>query len=129
MSREQSDHALVEQFERELQRALAIEPSPDFAHRVRRRIGQTSVNPLAGRVRWLVPLAAAAACAVAIGIGWQVAKDSPDHLPSAASTRIGHDVVLNPASPRTRPQTRIALARPPVRAAVMTARHDRARRA
>ena len=105
MSREQSDHALVEQFERELQRALAIEPSPDFAQRVRRRIGQTSVNPLAGRVRWLVPLAAAAACAAAIGIRWQVPKYLPDPLPSAHSTRIGQDVVLHTAPPRTPAQT------------------------
>lgn len=122
MSRDQSDRALIEEIEQELQRALAIEPSPDFGQRVRRQIVQTSVNPLAGRIRWLVPLAAAVACTVAIGIGWRAPEDS-DPPPAAASTRLVRDVVLHAPPTRVPADTRRPLAPQLVRAAVVAEGH------
>ena len=63
MSREQFDQSLVEDFERELRDALAIEPSPDFARQVRARIDARLQPP----VWWRFALPIAATCVLAVG--------------------------------------------------------------
>jgi hypothetical protein len=72
MSREPFDQALVDEFERELRDALAIEPSPDFARQVRARIASRRPS----RMRWTVGFAAAAVCLLAVGFGmWMRSED------------------------------------------------------
>ena len=63
MSREQFDQRLIEECERELRDALAIEPSPDFARQVRARI---AARP-APVVWWRFALPIAATCVMAVG--------------------------------------------------------------
>ena len=89
MSREPFDQALVDQFERELRDALAIEPSPDFARQVRARIAARRPS----RIRWTVGLAAAAVCVVAVGLGVWVRP--ADVRPGPTQNARHRDVHLN----------------------------------
>jgi hypothetical protein len=64
MSRERFDDTLVRELERELREALTIEPSHDFAHKVRLRI---AARP-APAVWWKFALPIAATCMLAVGL-------------------------------------------------------------
>jgi len=89
MSREPFDQALVDEFERELRDALAIEPSTDFARQVRARIASRRPS----RIRWTVGFAAAAVCVLALGLGIWVR--SADVRPDAPQNARHRDVHLN----------------------------------
>jgi hypothetical protein len=90
MSREQFDEALVDAFERELRDALAIEPSADFAQKVRARIAARR----APVVWWRVALPVAAMCVFAIGLGlWSRSTD--EEKVSTSVRRAGLDVQLH----------------------------------
>jgi hypothetical protein len=103
MSRERFNEAVVEELERDLRDALAIEPSPDFARQVRARI-----NARPGRaVRWRVALPIAAMCVLAIGLGVWMNRDQGSRVPAcqgatvpgclpaeARSAKVDHDVHL-----------------------------------
>jgi hypothetical protein len=91
MSRERHD-PVIEEFEQELRQALVLEPSPDFARGVRVRIARRSAASVLRRRRWHVGLAAAAACVLAIGLGWRATTVGP--LPAVATTKTGTDVRL-----------------------------------
>lgn len=87
--------------ERDLERLLAIEPSPDFAARVRERISDE-----ASRRRspgWWFPAAAAAAvCAAALAV--TIPRSTVVREPSTAATpTIGRDVPLPAANPAPPP--------------------------
>ena len=84
MSREPFDQALVDEFERELRDALAIEPSPDFARQVRARIASRRPS----RIRWTVGLAAAAVCVVAVGLGVWVDGNQGTRVPGCQGARV-----------------------------------------
>lgn len=90
MAREQLDQSIVDEFERELRDALAIEPSPEFARQVRARIAARRSAPL----RWTYGLAAAAVCALALGLGWWVT--SGDATSDGVQQARHRDVHLNP---------------------------------
>jgi hypothetical protein len=115
MSRERADAALIEEVERELRRALAIEPSPEFAQRVRMRIGETSRSPAMPIARWLVPLTAAAACVLAMGIGWRYSSGSPESTSAPLATRVASDVELRQPPARVVPPEPLRLPARPVR--------------
>lgn len=89
MSREPFDQPLVDEFERELRDALAIEPSPDFARQVRARIASRRPS----RMRWTVGFAAAAVCVLALGLRMWVR--SGDVRPDAPQNATHRDVHLN----------------------------------
>ena len=89
MSREPFDQALVDEFERELRDALAIEPSTDFARQVRARIASRRPS----QIRWTVGFAAAAVCVLALGLGMWVR--SADVRPDAPQNARHRDVHLN----------------------------------
>jgi hypothetical protein len=101
MSRERFEQTLVGGLEQELQAALRLEPSADFADRVRARIAR---NPPVAGGRWRVLLAAAAVCILTIGLTWQTARrPSRDARPTVA--RVGMDVPLEPTAPAVRSKT------------------------
>ncbi len=88
MSRERSispltgdDHRVIAAIERDLERLLSVEPSPDFAQRVRTRIADG--NAVAGTPGWRYGLAAAAALValVATGVLLTRSQDPPAALP------------------------------------------------
>ena len=114
MSRERADAALVDEVERELRRTLAIEPSPEFAQRVRMRIAETSARPAMPIVRWLVPLTVAAACVLAVGIGWRYSS-GPEPAGAPVATRVASDVELRQSPARVVPPEPPRLPARPVR--------------
>src|SRR3979411_44696 len=83
MSRERSispltanEHRVLALVERDLERLLSVEPSPDFAQRVRRRIAEE--KGVAGTPRWRYRLAGAAALIALVAIGaWQTRSQHP----------------------------------------------------
>jgi hypothetical protein len=113
MSRERFDEALVQELERELRDALAIEPSPDFAQKVRARIAARQ-SPA---VWWKFALPVAAACALVVGLGvwghWR-----PGESAGAIVQRAGSDVGLRPEV-RSKPDAKVSANRPKL-AAVRT---------
>jgi hypothetical protein len=64
MSREHFDQRVVDDFERDLREALAIEPSPDFARQVRARIAARRAPVM----WWRFALPIAATCVLAVGL-------------------------------------------------------------
>jgi hypothetical protein len=65
-----------EAFERDIERALAIEPSPEFVARVRSRIAEEP-SPLSGRLGWL--FTGVVTAAVAAAVVFTVFVVSPTH--------------------------------------------------
>jgi hypothetical protein len=67
-----------EQLQKELEEALAIEPTPHFLARVRREV-ETGKQRSAARVKWAS--ATAGMAAVAVAIGHYVARTQQTHNP------------------------------------------------
>jgi hypothetical protein len=102
--------------EREIEAALAVDPSPEFVARVRARIVNEPAPASWWQLRWPIVATAAAAAAVvmAVALSWQPA------VPEGIAARGGADVVLTtptvePATPQVGEQ-RIARAPRPRRA-------------
>jgi hypothetical protein len=89
MSRERFD-PVIEDLERELRDALAVEPSPAFERRVLARIAAQH-GPAA---RWPFALAAAAACVLAAALGWVFSGPARVDGPVPAAARATADVRL-----------------------------------
>ena len=81
MSREHFDQRVVEDFERELREALAIEPSPDFARQVRARIAARRAPVM--WLRFALPIAAMCVLAVGLMIWMNREKDVVQLKPDA----------------------------------------------
>jgi hypothetical protein len=86
-----SDSAL----DREIEAALAVDPSPEFVAKVRARVASEPAPSPWWQFRWPVLAAAAAAAAVGIvvALAWQPAA------PEQTATRGGADVVLSAPTP------------------------------
>jgi hypothetical protein len=96
MSRESFDQRVVEEFERELRDALAIEPSPDFARQVRARIAARR-SPA---VPWRFVLPIAAMCVLAVGLGmWMQVGSKQDS--SKVASGFSRTSPPTPAAPTT----------------------------
>jgi hypothetical protein len=102
----EDERRLMETIEADLDRLLAVEPSPEFAARVRARIGAADRDG-----GWSFPwaLAAAAVLTIVTGILFATLRDAPGRMDSAAITS-GHDVAL-PAL--TVPSPVVAVGPPP----------------
>jgi hypothetical protein len=102
----EDERRLMETIEADLDRLLAVEPSPEFAARVRARIGAADRDG-----GWSFPwaLAAAAVLTIVTGILFATLRDAPGPIDSAAITT-GHDVAL-PAS--VGPSPAVAVDPPP----------------
>lgn len=61
--------------------------SPALWPRIRMALGTLDVHRGARRLSWWVPLAAAAACVIAIATAWRVTRQPPE-LPTTAETRL-----------------------------------------
>jgi hypothetical protein len=84
------DRLLAEADER-LREAMSVQPSPEFGRKVRERIVQQRREPAWPVWRW----AAAAACVLAVAIGWRAVHTAREEGPSeSARMRIGTDVRL-----------------------------------
>jgi len=83
------DHSMIDPLDREIAQALAVDPSPEFAGRVRRRIAAEPARS-ASKIRWAViagvGLSAAAAVAIVV-LSRDVRQPAP--LVSRASDGIG----------------------------------------
>ena len=75
---EAAEKTLVSEIEAQLRQAMSIQPSPDFARKVRARIDERRVD----RDRWTWRWAAAAACILAVAIGWRMANRTDDVEPA-----------------------------------------------
>ena len=84
------ERRLMDAIEADLDRVMAVEPSADFAARVRARIGEADRD-----ARWNVPwaIAAAAVLVIAAGVLLATLRDQPSAVDSAAIVT-GHDVAL-----------------------------------
>ncbi|MEO8077790.1 MAG: hypothetical protein ABI818_15795, partial [Acidobacteriota bacterium] len=101
MSRDHSTHALTQEehrrvtaAEQDLDRILSIQPSPEFAAKVRTRIAAGTTSSAGGRSRW-VPMAAAAAFVTVLAGAFMVTavRPKPDtgagrEPPSAGAARL-----------------------------------------
>jgi hypothetical protein len=87
-------------FERDIERALAIEPSPEFVARVRSRIAE-ELSPLSRRLGWLVGGVATAAVAAAVVLTVFVVsptrRSGPAGAPLLASRPVPNGSVVVPA--------------------------------
>ena len=100
------ERRLMDTIEADLDREMAVEPSADFAARVRARISEADQDS-----GWSVPwaFAAAAVVVIATGILFATLRDAPrDSSPPAIAT--GHDVALPAPKP---PAPIVATTRPP----------------
>jgi hypothetical protein len=86
----EDERRLMETIEADLDRLLAVEPSPEFAARVRARI---SAADRAGGWSFPWALAAAAVLTIVTGILFATLREAPGRNDSAAITT-GHDVAL-----------------------------------
>jgi hypothetical protein len=73
-----TERSLFAEIEAQLRQAMSVQPSPDFARKVRARIDERRVD----RDRWTWKWAAAAACILAVGIGWRMANRTDDVEPA-----------------------------------------------
>ena len=73
-----AEQTLFAEIEAQLRQAMSVQPSPDFARKVRARIDERRVD----RDRWTWRWAAAAACILAVGIGWRMANRTDDVEPA-----------------------------------------------
>jgi hypothetical protein len=99
-------------FERDIERALAVDPSPEFVARVRARIADEP-SPASRRFGWLFAGVAATAVATASAIAIFVASPvrQPASTPLLASRSIGSVLEVPSvggvgADPRVRPESR-----------------------
>jgi hypothetical protein len=102
----EDDERVLAAAERDLERLLSVEPSPDFAARVRDRISDEAARRWTAGW-WLPAAAAAAAFVVALAVTLPQSTVVPDR--SIARPSIGRDVSLptsNPAPPRIAPSSR-----------------------
>jgi hypothetical protein len=95
---------LVEELERELRQALAVEPSPDFASKVRAKIDQRPCGADRYDWRWA---AVAAACILAAALAWGLAGGPRDvtqapHPNAQARADVRLDAERTPLPPRAR---------------------------
>jgi hypothetical protein len=94
------DEREVSAAEADLERLLAIEPSPEFAAKVRGRI---AAEPPARRWMWgrlVLPLAAAAALVIVLTLSSNWSARGPEQ-PVASSRQ--NDIVLSPPKPKEAP--------------------------
>src|SRR4029453_13133068 len=94
------DERVVAEAEAELDRLLSIEPSPEFAAKVRARI---AAEPPARNWNWgrlLVPVAAVAAVVIVVTLS-STGSDRGPEQPLATSRQ--NDIVLNPEKPTETP--------------------------
>lgn len=94
--------AAVQELEQELRRALSIEPSPEFAGKVRARITKP-VSASGGRTwEW----AAAAVCILTLALGWRLAGGPGEEIAAVPDARASADVRLDrePAPAEARPE-------------------------
>jgi hypothetical protein len=101
----EDDERMLAVAERDLERLLSVEPSPDFAARVRERISDEAARRWSPG--WWWPAAAAAVFAAALAVTIPRSSVVPDR--SIARPSIGRDVSLpasNPAPPRIAPGSR-----------------------
>ncbi len=101
---EATEQTLFAEIEAQLRQAMSVQPSPDFARKVRARIDERRVD----RDWWTWRWAAAAACILAVGIGWRMANRTDDVEPAQLGReRKAVDVRLaaapTPPSVRERP--------------------------
>ena len=75
---EAAEKTLFAEIEAQLRQAMSVQPSPDFARKVRSRIDERRVD----RDWWTWRWAAAAACILAVGIGWRMANRTDDVEPA-----------------------------------------------
>ena len=94
------DERAVADAEAELERLLSIEPSPEFAAKVRARIAAEPPAPSWSWWRLLVPVAAAAAVVIVLTLSSNWSARGPEQ-PVAASRQ--HDTVLSAAKPNEAP--------------------------
>ena len=89
------EKVLLAELEEQLRQAMSVEPSPDFVRKVRLRIDEGRLEHDRHVWRW----AAAAACLLALVMGWRITNRTPE-MSSADSARpqTGTDVQL-PAVP------------------------------
>ena len=116
------DERVVAEAEAELDRLLSIEPSPEFAAKVRARIAAEPPAPSWSWVRLLVPVAAAAAVVIVLTLSNRSAR-GPEQ-PVATSRQ--NDIVLIAAKPNevlaVAPTTKAPDLRPQVRRATVVQR-------
>lgn len=90
MSLERFDEKVVQELERELRQALAIEPSADFERRVRARIENAP-----RRFEWRYALAAAAVFVIVAAVAWQIRmKPGTQNVEAPTAARAGADIFL-----------------------------------
>ena len=89
------DRLLAEADER-LRQAMSVQPSAEFAQKVRARIAHGRREQVWPAWRW----AAAVACVLAVGIGWRALQTpGEERVPESARLRTGMDVRLADPSP------------------------------
>jgi hypothetical protein len=100
---EATEKTLLAEIEEQLRQAMSVQPSPDFARKVRARIDERRGD----RDWWTWRWAAAAACILAVVIGWRMANRTDEVEPAQiGSERKAVDVRLAAAptpSVRERP--------------------------
>jgi hypothetical protein len=85
------EEVLLAELEEELRQTLSVEPSPDFARKVRTRIREGRLERDWQVWRW----AAAAACLLALVMGWRITTRTPEMSSAdSARARTGTDVQL-----------------------------------
>jgi hypothetical protein len=91
------EHRLVTVAEQDLDRLLSLQPSPDFAAKVRARV-RDDERPAQWRGRWVTGVAVAASIVVIAGIALMVAtmRRAPavKEVPVATEAAVGRDVSL-----------------------------------
>ncbi len=116
MPHNRSEDALTESaIDREIERALAVEPSPEFMARVRRRIANEP-TPTAWRAPWVVLAigAMAGVMVVVIAVSRPAQKPSPSSANAPLPGKPVGDVLRAPA-PAIGPPEKSAAAAPPLR--------------
>ena len=116
MQHDRSEDALTESaIDREIEMALAVEPSPEFAARVRRRIANEP-TPTAWRTPWVVLAVGAMAGVLVVVVA--VSRSAQKPSPSSANAPLpGKPVgdVLRAPTPAIGPPEKSAAAAPPLR--------------
>ena len=87
---EAAEKILLAEIEEDLRQAVSVQPSPDFARKVRARIDERRVD----RDWWTWRWAAAAACILAVVLGWRMVNRSEVERPQIGGERKAVDVRL-----------------------------------
>jgi hypothetical protein len=121
---EAAEQTLVAEIEAQLRQAMSVQPSPDFARKVRARIDEQRVD----RNWWTWRWTAAAACILAVVIGWRLVNRTDEVGPSeirregnavdirlaAAPTPSARERPISMAQPITRTSRQPASSQPEV---------------